>query len=204
MRISALLPVTILALGCGEIIEGSLEPADMPDSEDVPAIVTLKPSCTLLVIYVNEWEINRIEDSEILQGFAVIANQSDAGTAPIDISNLFLDYIGDTHAIADIDALAEPWIGQGFALAAGEQVGLLTPSSESTLSALLPGLPFTRTENLTRLEISQWRSAADFDRTVSVELAFIAMDLRIQMQMRFKPGEETRPLAGAYACAVRT
>ena len=204
MRRSAFLSVVLLATACAEIggIEETRFDRDKdPGQEDGEAVVRVKPTCPLLVAYVTEWEISRIDDTARLHAFVIATNQGDFS---ITLSSLAVEYLGDTHAEVEVEASGWSWNGDGsgFRLDTGAQVGLLAPSAKKTLSEMIELSSENTAENLLTIEICRWLAAAEDERTVSAEIVLTINGLQIGMPMRFVPGYETRPLYGAYACAV--
>ncbi len=191
--------------GCAQILgieetthDPELGERDTPgpdDSGDAP----VRPSCPLLVAYIDQWEVARLDDTALLHGFAVVANQGDF---VVNLASLAVDYYGDTHPKVEVDVSTEPWIEEGLRLASGEKVGFVTASAMTILGKLLSLSSENMTDNLLQIDIREWLAAAEQDRSVSAEIGFMVNQLGIEMPMRFTPGDETRPLNGAYACAT--
>lgn len=190
--------------GCAQLLGIEDTALEHGDNEipgvDVPGWIEMKPSCPLLFAYVNEWNISRFEDGALLKGFTVVENQGDS----LVLSDLRFGNIGDTDDTVEINIFVEPWVseGDGLPLRPGEQAGFLVPSARDVLGEILSlSVDDDTRDNLLQLEILTWRMAAQALRKVSAEIVFTSNSLRIEMPMRFIPGEETRPLRGKFACA---
>lgn len=172
---------------------------DTPGSDDRHE--GIRPSCSLMLAYIGEWAVARLDDTALLHGFVVVANQSDF---TIDLTPLAVDYYGDTHTTVEVDVETEPWIEDGLRLTPGQQTGYVTASAMTILGELLSLPSVNMADNLLRIEIREWLAAADFERSVSAEITFTLNRLKIEMPMRFIPRDETRPLKGRYTCAFET
>ena len=202
MRASSLPAIALLTMlvGCAQILgiedttlDESFNSPNTPDGVAAPEWASL--SCPLLAVYVAEWELNSLQSGVSLQRFLVLINQSDF---PVDISNLAFISVGDTHGIVDVEAAIEPWIDSDFFLSPGEQLGALSDTAEQALWTLLAE-PANDTGNVARIDLLDWENVGEL--WVSAELQLATTTQTLPLQMRFQPGDETRPLLGRYTCA---
>ena len=76
---------------------------------------------------------------------------------------------------------------------------MLAPSAREFIEPLIP-LSNDNTDNLFHLQVDQWLELRKAKRVVSAEIVFGTPSERFFLQVRFRPGPETRPMAAAYAC----